>query len=176
MKRTRIFTITAMLAIFALVAAACSSDEDADTTTTTVTTVAAEEMGTIVDVAAGAGTFERLLAAATAAGLADTLAGDGPYTVFAPTDEAFAALPEGTLEALLGDTDALRNILLYHVIPGNQKASDLIRQRRVETLQGNDVKIRHYWRRVFVNRAKVVDTNLMAPNGVVHAINRVLIP
>ncbi|MBT8193590.1 MAG: fasciclin domain-containing protein [Acidimicrobiia bacterium] len=176
MKRTKLFTATAMLAIFALVAAACSSDEDADPTTTTVTTVAAEEMGTIVDVAAGAGTFETLLVAATAAGLADTLAGDGPFTVFAPTDEAFAALPEGTVEGLLEDPAALSEILLYHVVPGKVLAADVVSLTSATTVQGSDVTISVDGGAVMIDGANVTATDIEASNGVIHVIDAVILP
>ena len=177
MKRTKLFTITAMLAIFALVAAACSNDDDAaDATTTTVTTMAAEEMGTIVDVAAGAGTFETLLTAATAAGLADTLAGDGPFTVFAPTDDAFAALPEGTIAALLEDPAALSEILLYHVVPGKVLAADVVSLTSATTVQGADVAITVDGGSVMVDAANVTATDIEASNGVIHVIDAVILP
>ena len=177
MKRTKLFTASAVLAVFALVAGACSSDEDADsTTTTTVTTVAAEEMGTIVDVAAGAGTFETLLAAATAAGLADTLSGDGPFTVFAPTDEAFAALPEGTVEALLEDPAALSEILLYHVVSGKVLAADVVSLTSATTVQGSDVTITVDGGSVMVDGANVTSTDIEASNGVIHVIDAVILP
>ena len=178
MKRTKLFTVTAMLAIFALVGAACSSDDDADATTTT-TTVAAEEemeMGTIVDVAAGAGTFETLLAAATAAGLVDTLSGDGPYTVFAPTDDAFAALPEGTVEGLLEDPTALSEILLYHVVPGKVLAADVVSLTSATTAQGSDVTINVDGGAVMVDGANVTATDIEASNGVIHVIDAVILP
>ena len=178
MKRTKLFTITAMLAIFALVGAACSSDDDADATTTT-TTVAAEEemeMGTTVDVAAGAGTFETLLAAATAAGLVDTLNGDGPYTVFAPTDAAFAALPEGTVEGLLEDPAALSEVLLYHVVSGKVLAADVVGLTSATTVQGSDVSISVDGGAVMVDGANVTATDIEASNGVIHVIDSVLLP
>ena len=178
MKRTKLFTITAMLAIFALVGAACSSDDDADATTTT-TTVAAEEemeMGTIVDVAAGAGTFETLLAAATAAGLVDTLNGDGPYTVFAPTDAAFAALPEGTVEGLLEDPAALSEVLLYHVVSGKVLAADVVGLTSATTVQGSDVSISVDGGAVMVDGANVTATDIEASNGVIHVIDAVILP
>ena len=178
MKRTKLFTITAMLAIFALVGAACSSDDDADATTTT-TTVAAEEemeMGTIVDVAAGAGTFETLLAAATAADLVDTLNGDGPFTVFAPTDAAFAALPEGTVEGLLEDPAALAEILLYHVVPGKVLAADVVGLTSATTVQGSDVTISVDGGAVMIDGANVTATDIEASNGVIHVIDAVILP
>ena len=173
MKRTKV-RFVAVLAIFALVAAACSSDdESADTTTTTV---AETTVGTIVDVAAGAGQFETLLAAAGAAGLAETLASDGPFTVFAPTDEAFAALPEGTVEALLEDPEALADILLYHVVPGEVLAADVVSLSSATTVQGSDIAISVDGDSVKVNEANVVATDVDASNGVIHIIDAVILP
>ena len=125
------FRLFALMAILALVVAACSSSDDevAETTTTAppTTEAMAEEMteDTIVDVAI-AGEFNTLVAAVQAAGLVETLQGEGPFTVFAPTDEAFAALPEGTLESLLEDPEALAEILTYHVVSGEVLAADVV--------------------------------------------------
>ena len=97
-------------------------------------------------------------------------------TIFAPTDEAFAHLPEGTVEALLGDIEALKAMLLYHVVSGDQSARELLRERSVDTLQGANVRV--YWKRgrVFVKRSQVITTNGEAANGTIHAINKVLLP
>jgi len=122
------------------------------------------------------GRFGTLIAAVTAAGLAETLATGGPFTVFAPTDEAFAKLPAGTVEALLADIPALKNILLYHVVSGDLSAKELLKERSVETLQGGDVHVYGWWGRVFVNRSQVIDANIGVGNGIVHAINAVLLP
>ncbi len=136
----------------------------------------AAEPGTIVDVAAEAGTFETLLAAASAAGLVETLDGEGPYTIFAPTDDAFAALPEGTIEALLADPDALREILLYHVVAGEVTAEQVVALDEAETVQGESVTIMAHDGMVMVNDATVIATDIEASNGIIHVIDTVLLP
>jgi uncharacterized surface protein with fasciclin (FAS1) repeats len=105
-----------------------------------------------------------------------TVASGGPFTIFAPTDEAFAKLPAGTVEALLADTNALKNVLLYHVVSGDKTSHALLRERSVKTLQGSNVHVSWWYGRVFVNRAQVVDANVEAGNGIVHAVNAVLLP
>ena len=132
--------------------------------------------GTIVDVAAEAGTFTTLLAAAEAAGLVDTLNSEGPFTVFAPTDDAFAALPEGTVEGLLADPDALRAILLYHVVAGDVRAADVVNLTSATTVNGADVSIEVVDGQVLVGGATVVAADVEASNGVIHVIDAVLIP
>ncbi|MBN2507920.1 MAG: fasciclin domain-containing protein [Verrucomicrobia bacterium] len=122
------------------------------------------------------GRFGTLLTALQAAGLDAVLAEGGPFTVFAPTDAAFAKLPAGTVQALLADTDTLKNVLLYHVVNGDKSAYELIRERSAETLQGASVKITWWWGRVFVNRSEVVDADIEAGNGRIHAIGSVLLP
>ena len=131
----------------------------------------------IVDTAAGAGSFETLLAAATAAGLVDTLKGDGPFTVFAPTDAAFAALPEGTVEDLLKpeNKDQLIAVLTYHVVPGKVMSSDLSDDMTASTVQGGDVTI-DLDSGVMVNDATVVSADIEASNGVIHVIDKVILP
>ncbi|MDH5196480.1 MAG: fasciclin domain-containing protein [Gemmatimonadota bacterium] len=129
----------------------------------------------IVEVASSAGTFNTLLTAAKAAGLAETLATGGPFTVFAPTDEAFAALPAGTVEALLKDTEKLKAILLYHVVSGKVMAADVAGLTSATTLQGGDLKI-DTSHGVMINDAMVVKADVMASNGVIHVINKVLLP
>jgi uncharacterized surface protein with fasciclin (FAS1) repeats len=134
--------------------------------------------GDIVDVAAGAGSFETLVAAVQAAGLEETLRGEGPFTVFAPTDEAFAALPEGTLESLLEEAnrDQLVSILTYHVVPGAVMSSDLAGQTlEVETVNGQTVDI-DATGDVTVDGATVVQADIAASNGVIHVIDRVILP
>ena len=130
----------------------------------------------IVEVAAQAGTFETLLAAAKAAGLVETLKGDGPLTVFAPTDDAFAALPEGTVPALLEDEEKLRAVLTYHVVAGKVTAEQVVKLDRAETVNGQSLRIRVDDGTVRVNDAKVLKADVMASNGVIHVIDRVLIP
>ena len=129
----------------------------------------------IVDTAAGAGTFETLLAAATAAGLVDTLKSEGPFTVFAPTDEAFAALPEGTVEGLLEDIPTLTAILTYHVVPGKVMSSDLSDGMMAATVNGANVTIGTMGD-VTVDGASVIAADIVASNGVIHVIDQVILP
>jgi transforming growth factor-beta-induced protein len=131
---------------------------------------------TIVDIAVADGRFETLVAALTAADLAGTLQGEGPFTVFAPTDDAFAALPEGTVEALLEDIPALTDVLLYHVVPGNVMAADVVALDAANTVQGQAVAITVDGDSVMVNDSQVVITDIEAANGVIHVIDAVLIP
>jgi len=146
-------------------------------TATTALATSAFAMGEkdIVDTAAEAGTFTTLLAAAEAAGLVDTLKGDGPFTVFAPTDEAFAALPEGTVEGLLADPEALAAILTYHVVPGEVMSTDLSDGMMATTVNGADVIIM-LGDQVMVNDATVIAADVDASNGVIHVIDSVLLP
>ncbi|MGY6569912.1 MAG: fasciclin domain-containing protein [Salinarimonas sp.] len=140
--------------------------------------VTAAKADDIVDTAIAAGSFETLVAAVQAAGLVDTLKGEGPFTVFAPTDEAFAALPEGTVESLLEEEnrDQLISILTYHVIPGRVMSSDIAGQTlSVETVQGMELAI-DATDGVRVGEAMVVTADVEASNGVIHVIDTVLIP
>jgi uncharacterized surface protein with fasciclin (FAS1) repeats len=140
--------------------------------------ISAASAGDIVDTAAGAGSFNTLLAAAKAANLVDTLKGPGPYTVFAPTDAAFAKLPKGTVESLLKPENRakLAQILTYHVIPG-RVTSDQIAGKRlaVATVEGEKVHV-NGTNGVKVNNARVVKADVGASNGVIHVIDRVLLP
>lgn len=129
----------------------------------------------IVDTAAEAGSFTTLLTAAEAAGLVDTLKGDGPFTIFAPTDEAFAALPEGTVEGLLEDPEALASILTYHVVPGKVMSTDLTNAMEATTVNGADVTIMTEGG-VTVEDANVVTADIEASNGVIHVIDSVILP
>ncbi|MEM9435382.1 MAG: fasciclin domain-containing protein [Pseudomonadota bacterium] len=131
----------------------------------------------IVDTAVSAGSFSTLVAAVQAAGLVETLKGDGPFTVFAPTDEAFAALPEGTIETLLKpeNKDQLTAILTYHVVPGKVMSGDLSDGMAATTAQGGDVMIGTEGG-VTVNDAKVVSADVVASNGVIHVIDAVILP
>lgn len=132
----------------------------------------------IVDVAAENGSFTTLVAAVKAAGLVDTLKGDGPFTVFAPTDEAFAALPEGTVEMLLKpeNKDKLVAILTYHVVPGKIMAAEVMKLSSAETVQGEAVMVAVDEGNVMINTAKVVIPDVKASNGVIHVIDAVLLP
>jgi len=135
------------------------------------------ELGDIVATADGAGTFTTLLAAAQAAGLVETLQGDGPFTVFAPTDDAFAALPEGTLDGLLADPEALKQVLLYHVVPGAVKAEEVVNLTSADSVEGSPIAIAVKDGTVYLNdAAQVVATDVMASNGVIHVIDQVILP
>ncbi len=130
----------------------------------------------IVDLASSAGTFNTLLAAAKAAGLAEVLATGGPFTVFAPTDEAFAALPEGTVAALLQNPEQLAAILKYHVVNGRAYAADAVKAGRVATLQGGEIVFSIRNGRLAVDGATIIASDLDASNGVVHVIDKVILP
>lgn len=176
-------------ASLAVALVACS---DSDTTqpapaasaTTTATTTPPPppppppaQLVNIVDTAVAAGNFKTLAAALGAAGLVDTLKGAGPFTVFAPTDEAFAKLPAGTVDTLLKPENkaALTNILTYHVVSGSVKAADVTKLSYAETLQGGDLRIKVVGSDVFVNDTiKIVKTDILASNGVIHVLDAVL--
>ena len=131
--------------------------------------------GTIVEVAAGNGSFNTLVAAVKAAGLADTLSGKGPFTVFAPTDAAFAKLPAGTVDALLKDVPKLKAILTYHVVAGSVMAKD-VKTGMVKTVNGQSINVVAGASGVTVNDAKVTAVDVKASNGVIHVIDTVLLP
>jgi len=132
----------------------------------------------IVDTAVSAGNFQTLAAALKAAGLVETLKGKGPFTVFAPTDEAFAKLPEGTVETLLKpeNKDKLTAVLTYHVVPGKVMAKDVVNLSSAKTVQGSEVKIAVNDGKVKVDNATVVATDIEAGNGVIHVIDSVILP
>jgi uncharacterized surface protein with fasciclin (FAS1) repeats len=130
----------------------------------------------IVETAASAGSFSTLVTAIKAAGLVKTLQGEGPFTVFAPTDEAFSKLPEGTIEALLKDRNRLTSVLTYHVVPGRVMSADVVKLKGAETVQGQNVKIRAGKDGVMVDDANVVSTDILASNGVIHVIDKVILP
>lgn len=129
----------------------------------------------IVDTAVAAGNFETLVTAVQAADLVETLKGDGPFTVFAPTDEAFAKIPKADLEALLADKEKLTAVLTYHVVAGKVMAADVITMTSAETLQGGSLTI-DASDGVKVNDANVTATDIKASNGVIHVIDTVLMP
>lgn len=172
MKGLRNGALVAVALMAALTLSACSSDSEETMDT------AAEEttVGTIVDVAVGAGNFTTLVAAVTAADLVETLSGEGPFTVFAPTDEAFAALPAGVLDALLlpENKSTLAKILTYHVVSGKVLAAD-VTDSDVATVEGQTIKLSTMGG-VTVNGANVVQADVMASNGVIHAIAAVILP
>jgi transforming growth factor-beta-induced protein len=130
----------------------------------------------IVDTAVAAGSFKTLAAALQAAGLVEALKGEGPFTVFAPTDEAFAALPAGTVEGLLKDPKALAEILKYHVVAGKVLAADAAKLTEAKTLQGSPIAISVKDGKVMINDAEVISADVMAKNGVIHVINKVILP
>jgi uncharacterized surface protein with fasciclin (FAS1) repeats len=112
----------------------------------------------------------------TEAGLVDALEGKGPFTVFAPTDEAFKKLPESTLDNLLKDKDALKNVLLYHVVSGNVSSKDVVKLDKATTLNGSDLKIMTKNGKVMINDADVIGADVEASNGIIHVIDKVLLP
>jgi uncharacterized surface protein with fasciclin (FAS1) repeats len=128
----------------------------------------------IVDTAVKAGNFKTLVAAVQAAGLVDTLKGSGPFTVFAPTDEAFAKIPKATLDGLLKDKAALTKVLTYHVVPGKVMAKD-VKAGKVKTVQGQEITVSTNMG-VMVDQSKVIATDVAASNGVIHAIDTVMMP
>ncbi len=132
----------------------------------------------IVDTAVSAGSFKTLVAAVTAADLAETLKGEGPFTVFAPTDDAFAKLPAGTVEDLLKpeNKDKLKAILTYHVVSGKVMAKDVMTMKEAETVNGQSFMIAMDANTVMVDNAKVVQTDIECSNGVIHVIDTVILP
>jgi uncharacterized surface protein with fasciclin (FAS1) repeats len=132
--------------------------------------------GDIVATAQAAGDFNTLLAAAQAAGLVETLESAGPFTVFAPTDEAFANLPEGTVDLLLANPDKLREVLLYHVVPGRVMAADVVALSSAKTAEGSDITITLVDGGVMIDNANVTATDIETSNGVIHVIDTVILP
>jgi uncharacterized surface protein with fasciclin (FAS1) repeats len=137
-----------------------------------------DEPADIVDTAVEAGSFNTLVAAVKAAGLVDTLKGEGPFTVFAPTDEAFAKLPAGTLESLLQPENKakLAAILTYHVVPGKVMASDVVKLSSATTAQGQSISVSVEGGAVSVDDARVVQTDIETSNGIIHVIDQVILP
>lgn len=168
-----------LLTVVSMILAACAP---AATPTAEPTVMpeptAMSEMLDIVDTAVADGRFTTLVAAVTAAELVDTLKGEGPFTVFAPTDDAFAALPEGTLASLLlpENKQQLTDILLYHVVSGKVLAADVTAMTSATTVLGKDVAIKVDMGNVYINEAKVIITDIETSNGVIHVIDAVLLP
>lgn len=133
-------------------------------------------MPTIVDVAVQAGSFNTLVQAVQAAGLVETLSGAGPFTVFAPTDEAFAQIPQETLQAVLADKEKLTAILTYHVVPGKLMAADVVNSTQLQTVQGQSITVSVEGGTVRVDDATVIQTDIEADNGVIHVIDKVIMP
>jgi len=132
----------------------------------------------IVDTAISAKSFNTLVAALKAADLVDVLRGEGPFTVFAPTDDAFAKLPEGTLESLLKPENKaqLQSILTYHVLPGQYLAADVVKMDSAKTVNGQSFSIRNHDGSVMIDNAKIIKTDITASNGVIHVIDSVILP
>jgi transforming growth factor-beta-induced protein len=175
MKRTILLSIAAV----ALVASACTSAATPAPTSapTSAPTAPPEAAADIVDTATEAGGFNTLLKAATAAGLVDTLKSAGPFTVFAPTDEAFAKLPAGTVDGLLADPDALKAVLLYHVVAGEVTAAQVTGLSSATSVEGSPIAISIVDGSVVLNgSAKVIATDVEASNGVIHVIDSVILP
>jgi uncharacterized surface protein with fasciclin (FAS1) repeats len=172
MKRFVILAVAALAVV-----AACSSAATPSPSPSTPAPAPSTELGDIVTTADGAGTFKTLLAAAEAAGLVETLQGEGPYTVFAPTDDAFAALPEGTLDSLLADPEALKKILLYHVVSGSVAAADVVGLTSADSVEGSPIAVAVKDGKVYLNdTAQVTATDIAASNGVIHVIDQVILP
>ena len=164
------------LAGIALVVAACGSAASPSPATPSPAPSSAAAKD-IVATATEAGSFKTLLTAAKAAGLVETLQGPGPFTVFAPTDEAFAALPAGTLDGLLKDPEALKKVLLYHVVSGKVSADQVVGLTAATTVEGSPIAIKVVDGSVLLNdKTKVVKTDIGASNGVIHVIDSVLLP
>ncbi|MCB9801196.1 MAG: fasciclin domain-containing protein [Pseudomonadales bacterium] len=145
-------------------------DKPMDTSDETIPTM------NIVETAQSNPDFSTLVDAVVAAGLVDTLSGEGPFTVLAPTNAAFAKLPEGTLENLLANPDQLTEILTYHVIPGKAMAADVVKLNTAQTVEGSSVDITVTNGKVMINDATVVTTDIETTNGVIHVIDTVLLP
>ena len=181
MKRFSMFAM--LLVTVSLVLAACGSAETqtpAPTATSIPEATSSPEpvLNDIVDTAVADGRFTTLAAGLQAAELVDTLKGEGPFTVFAPTDEAFAALPAGTLDELLKpeNKQSLTDILLYHVVPGNVMAADVAGMTSATTVLGEDVAIKVDMGDVYVNDAKVIVTDIQTSNGIIHVLDAVIMP
>jgi len=166
---TKLISIFAALAML-LIPAAAHAAEDAPALDP------AAPAGDIVDLAVADGHFTTLVTALQAAGLVDTLKSAGPFTVFAPTDEAFAQLPAGTVAGLLGDVPALSSVLLYHVVPGAVSSADVVQLSSAATVAGQPVMIAADSGGVMINNARVIIPDLAASNGVIHVIDTVLLP
>jgi transforming growth factor-beta-induced protein len=167
--------IVSLLTVLGLATGASAAASEAQMTSQS-TRVEQAATANIVDTAVAAGNFKTLVAAVQAAGLADTLKGPGPFTVFAPTDAAFAALPGGSLDALLKDPARLREVLLYHVVAGTVASADVVKLTQAKTVGGADVTVSVSGSTVKINDAVVTAVDIKATNGVIHVIDKVLVP
>ena len=168
-RNTRIWMVAALATVFTVPALASAQN---------VSTKDKKPMKNIVQVAVEAGSFNTLVAAVKAAGLVETLSGPGPFTVFAPTDAAFAKLPAGTVEALLADKEKLTSILTYHVVSGKVMAADIVKANGAtpNTVNGLPLDIVVRGGKVYVNGINVVTADVQASNGVIHIIDAVILP
>ena len=180
------FRFATAVALVAVTAAACGSsdsksdsksgDKPAKETTTTTSPAPATTDQTVVEIASSNPDFSTLVSAVTKADLVTTLSGAGPFTVFAPTNEAFAKIPADQLNAILADQAQLTKILTYHVVPGMVMASDLQPTQMVKTVEGQDVDIKVADGKATINGCNIVKTDIMGSNGVIHVIDCVLLP
>jgi transforming growth factor-beta-induced protein len=178
MYRSMLTSAGATLALIATVAAAPAQMADGPLVPMTDNYETTTTEKDIVEVATAAGTFNTLLAAATAADLVDALKSDGPLTVFAPTDEAFAKLPAGTVETLLKpeNKEKLRAVLLYHVVEGKVTAEQVVKLTSAKTLEGDSVDISVKMGKVYIDDAQVIAADVEASNGIIHVIDAVILP
>jgi len=172
-KIPRALAALALVGAVGAVGAASTSVAGAQTTAVPTAVPASQS---IVEVAASNPDFSTLVTAVTAAGLESTLSGTGPFTVFAPTNEAFAKIPAAQLQAILADKAQLTKILTYHVVAGKVLASDLKKKQKVATVEGDKVKILKSKKGATIDDAKIVQTDVPASNGVIHVIDTVLVP
>ena len=172
----KFFLVGVLMSLVLIVSFACSNDES-DEASVMEEEIAVEEISkTVVDIAVEDGRFTTLVTALQAADLAGVLSGEGPFTVFAPTDDAFNNLPEGTLDSLLNDIPALKDILLYHVVSGKVLAADVVGLESAESLQGSAITVSVMGDSVMVDDANVIITDIEGSNGVIHVIDAVMIP
>ena len=166
----------ALFAAFAILSSPLSTSAYTEPDSDAMVVQSSTTAGNIVEVAVADGRFTTLVTAVQAAGLVGTLTSDGPFTVFAPTDAAFSALPAGTIDALLADIPSLTSILLYHVVPGAIPAADVVNLMAAQTAGGQSVTISASASGVMINGSHVIITDVMASNGVIHVIDAVMIP
>jgi uncharacterized surface protein with fasciclin (FAS1) repeats len=184
MRIATLFALTGLLALVASTADACPREKQTAAHTYSgrpvmkmVSQVETKEKD-IVDTAVGAEGFKTLVAAVKAAGLVETLKGDGPFTVFAPTDEAFSKIPKETLDSLLKpeNKDKLVAVLTYHVVPGKVMAADVVKLKKATTVQGDEATVSVKGDKVMIDGATVVKTDIECSNGVIHVIDAVIMP
>jgi len=176
MRTTTIALLLVSLAVFGYVLPSRADVEGPREEHRPLPVLEAAAMKNIVETAIEAGSFKTLVKAVQEAGLVQTLSGPGPFTVFAPTDEAFAKLPAGTLDGLLKDKAKLTKILTYHVVAGKHPAAEVVKAKSYKTVEGQSLTITMKDGAVMVDNAKVLKTDVMATNGVIHVIDTVVLP